>query len=347
MTCYRNEEKPLITYPSLKKPIKLGVTAPSAGLDVKQHFFLEQAIYRMEVKGYEVIVGNTCWTQFKAKSAPAKARAAELNLMFADESIQLIFPPWGGELLIEILEYIDFENIKPKWIMGYSDISVLLLAMTLTTGIATVHGTSLIELRGETADPTTSMWEEVLFTNEGEEIVQYPSEKYEEHGQYDYETEFVFHLTEQTKWKTISNQPMYVKGRFLGGCIDVIRHLIGTPYGDVSQFQKKFINNESIIWYLENCQMNVTDLRRSLVQMKLAGWFTNCSAILFGRSAANESVDDYNIIDVYMELAEELKIPIAYDIDCGHLPPQLTLVNGAYAEVRIYNSGSEVKQRFI
>ena len=337
----------MITYPSLKTPVKVGVAAPSAGLHIKQHFYLEQAIYRLQAKGYEVIVGNTCWTQYKAKSAPAKTRAEELNLMLTDDTIQLIFPPWGGELLIEILEYIDFEKIKPKWVLGYSDTSVLLLSMTLTTGIATAHGPNLIELRGEVSDTTTAMWEKVLFTNRGEEVMQYPSEKFQEFWQHDYETEYVFHLTEQTKWKTISNEPIYVKGRFLGGCIDVIRHLIGTPYGDVLQFQKKFINNEPIIWYFENCQMNVTDLRRSLLQMKLAGWFANCNGVLFGRSAANEPIDDYNIIDVYMELAEELNVPIAYDIDCGHMPPQLTFINGAYGEVRIYNSGSVVKQKFI
>lgn len=337
----------MITYPNLKTPVKVGVTAPSSGLHTKQHFYLEQATYRLEAKGYEVIVGSTCWTQYKAKSASAKTRAEELNLMLTDDTIQLIFPPWGGELLIEILEYIDFKKIKPKWVLGYSDTSVLLLSMTLTTGIATAHGPNLIELRGELSDTTTAMWEKVLFTNRGEEVMQYPSEKFQEFWQHDYETEYVFHLTEQTKWKTISNEPIVVKGRFLGGCIDVIRHLIGTPYGDVLQFQKKFINNEPIIWYFENCQMNVTDLRRSLLQMKLAGWFANCNGVLFGRSAANEPIDDYNIIDVYMELAEELNVPIAYDIDCGHMPPQLTFINGAYGEVRIYNSGSVVKQIFI
>lgn len=338
----------MITYPSLYEPIKIAVTAPSAGLHYDEHSLLERAIYRLKSNGYLVEVGNTCWTQYKAKSAPAKIRATELNAMLADETIQLIFPPWGGELLIEILEYIDFEKMEPKWIIGYSDTSVLLLAITLKTGIATAHGTNLVELRGELSDPTTAMWEKVLYTKVGEEIVQYPSEKYQAEWQHQYETDCVFHLTEQTKWKTISNTPMYVKGRLLGGCVDVIRHLIGTPYGNVQQFQKQYIQNEPIIWYFENCQMNVTDLRRSLVQMKLAGWFDHCSGILFGRSVANEPVGDYHIVDVYMELAEELNIPIAYDIDCGHMPPQLTFINGAYAEVRVYNnSGSMVLQKFI
>ena len=58
--------------------------------------------------------------------------------------------------------------------------------------------------------------------------------------------------------------------------------------------------------------------------MKLAGWFTNCSGIMFGRSQANTAVEKYTVEDVYKELAMELQVPIIYDIDCGHVPPQIT-----------------------
>lgn len=90
-----------------------------------------------------------------------------------------------------------------------------------------------------------------------------------------------------------------------------------------------------MIWYLENCELNTADLRRSLVQMKLAGWFDGCSGILFGRSVANEPVGGYTVEDVYQDLAKEPQIPIIYDIDCGHMPPQVTLINGAWAEVEV------------
>lgn len=336
-----------IIYPVLSSPATIGVTAPSSGLHQLDYSILERAIEKIESKGYKVKVGDTSWTQHKAKSAPAKTRAFELNKMLQDDSIHFIFPPWGGELLIEILEYIEFEKIKPKWILGYSDISVLLMAVTLKTGIATAHGTNIVDLRGRLIDSTTAMFEKVLSTKKGGEVIQYSSDMYQLKWQHENESDYVFHLTEKTKWKTISNTPMYIKGRLLGGCIDVIRHLIGTPYGNVRDFQTQFIQNEPIIWYLENCELHVTDLRRSLVQMKLAGWFDNCSGILFGRSPANQSIEDYHVIDVYMDLAEELGIPIGYDIDCGHLPPQITFVNGAYAEVRIYNSAGMVTQRFI
>ncbi|HIE6520210.1 TPA: LD-carboxypeptidase, partial [Enterococcus faecium] len=85
---------------------------------------------------------------------------------------------------------------------------------------------------------------------------------------------------------------------------------------------------------------------RSLVQMKLAGWFDGSSGIMFGRSAA-EDLLDYKMKDVYEDLSKELKLPILYDIDCGHVPPQLTLINGAYAEVAVEDRKATVLQTFI
>ena len=81
--------------------------------------------------------------------------------------------------MIEILDSVDFDALQPKWIVGYSDISTLLLAVTLKTGIATAHGTNLIDLRGNYSDQTTAMWKSVLETGKGESILQHSSEKYQ------------------------------------------------------------------------------------------------------------------------------------------------------------------------
>lgn len=66
----------------------------------------------MKREGYEVVCGETIWTQNKAKSAPAQVRAAELNQMMQDDQIGIVIPPWGGELLVEILEYIILNILK-------------------------------------------------------------------------------------------------------------------------------------------------------------------------------------------------------------------------------------------
>lgn len=336
----------MIRYPKLKRNARIGVTAPSSGVPSMLHVMFKQSCERMEQRGYEVICGSTVWTQEKAKSAPANVRAAELNEMLKSDDIDLIIPPWGGELLIEILEHVDFSGIKDKWILGYSDTSVLLLAITLKTGMATAHGTNLVDLRGKYSDETTAMWEQVLSTSAGESVLQKSSKKFQEEWQHDNPTPCIFHLTKETNWKTVSGKKESVEGRLLGGCIDVIRHLIGTPFDHVAQFKQQLIPNEPVLWYLENCEMSTTDLRRTLIQMKLAGWFEGCRGILFGRSAANNPVDQYTAEDVYEELARELQIPIIYDVDCGHKPPQITFINGAYAEVEVEDGKGIILQHF-
>ncbi|WP_037284801.1 S66 family peptidase [Saccharibacillus sacchari] len=330
----------MIRYPLLQKGMTIGVTAPSSGVEPSMHDLLKQAIRRMESEGFTVSVGDTIWTQHKAKSAPARLRADELNRMLKDDRIGLVLPPWGGELLVEVLEYIDYEQIGDKWLLGYSDISLLLLAVTLNTGLATAHGTNLVDLRGSVDDETTAKWREALTTPAGGSFEQRSSERYQiewkhrsENAEPDSPDDSVFNLTEPTVWRSVSGSDVGLKGRLLGGCIDVIRHLIGTPYGDVRAFRERHIPGEPVLWYLEDCEMNTADLRRSLVQMKLAGWFENCSGLMFGRSPANMPVGGYTAEDVYRDLSEELSVPVLYDIDCGHMPPQLTLINGAMAQV--------------
>lgn len=334
-------------YPFLEKGTTIGVTAPSSGVKPDLHVLIKQSCERMQLRGFDIRCGDTIWTQDKAKSASIKKRADEFNEMMADENIGLVFPPWGGELLIEILTEINFINIRNKWVLGYSDTSVLLLAITLKTGLATAYGTNLIDLRGEYSDETTAMWEKVLSTKQGESVLQHSSSKHQEKWQHDHPTPCVFHLSEPTIWKSISNKKVEMEGRLIGGCIDVIRHLIGTPFGDVRSFRTKYINDDPILWYFENCEMTTTDLRRSLVQMKLAGWFENCAGIMFGRSAANTPVDNYTVEDVYQDLSKELQIPIVYDIDCGHVPPQMTFINGSYAEVIVEEGKGTVREYFI
>ncbi|PJK16537.1 LD-carboxypeptidase [Chryseomicrobium excrementi] len=337
----------MIRYPQLKERATIGVTAPSSGVRKELHHLLTKAKERFEREGHVLVIGDTVWTQDKAKSAPAMQRAIEFTSMMQNPVIDMVLPPWGGELLIEILEHLDFDLLSEKWVLGYSDTSLLLFAMTLKTGIATAHGANLVDLRGEASDDTTALWKHVLMTQAGDSVEQHSSAKYQREWSHENPTPIIFHLTEQTDWKTVSNAPEQVSGRLLGGCIDIIRNVVGTPFGDVATFQKEYLQDEPILWYFENCDMETTDLRRALVQMKLAGWFANCSGVLFGRSDANGPVDNYTIKEVYADLAEDLGLPVIYDIDCGHVPPQVTLINGAYAEVEVVDGKGKVLQKFI
>lgn len=336
----------MIRYPHLPQNARIGVTAPSSGVPEHLHPVMHQAIRRLEGRGYSLTCGETVWTQHKGKSAPASVRAEEFQRLMTSDHIDLIIPPWGGELLSEILPLLGMEQLPDKWVLGYSDTSVLLLAMTLRTGMATAHGTNLVDLRAEPWDALTAKWEEVLCTGEGGVNVQESSELFQKEWNFDGGEPFRLELTESTRWQTVSGQTEKMEGRLLGGCIDVIRHLAGTPYGDVQRFRERHIPGEPVLWYLENCEMSAIDLRRSLVQLKLAGWFENCAGVLFGRSPAGQPVEGYEQLDAYRDLADELGVSVVYDIDCGHVPPQLTIINGAYAKVEIVDGQGRLEQHF-
>lgn len=335
----------MIRYPD-RKIETIGVTAPSSGVAPDMHDLLKKSIERLEERGFKLTVGDTAWTQKEAKSAPAEARAEELMNMLSNPAIDLVMPPWGGELLVEILEFLDFSKVDLKWILGYSDISMLLLAVTLNTGYATAHGSNFVDLRGPESDDTTAKWLDVLQTKSGESITQVSSEKYQKEWDFENPTPVIFNLTEPTEWKTVSGEAEQFTGRLLGGCIDVIRHLIGTPYGDVNAFRERHIPDEPVVWYLENCEMNVADLKRSLTQMKYAGWFNHISGIVFGRSPANQEISGYTVEKMYEDLSDELGVPIAYDIDLGHIPPQITFVNGAYTTIDVADGKGKVQIEF-
>ncbi|WP_409293334.1 S66 peptidase family protein [Peribacillus sp. SCS-37] len=337
----------MIIYPELKSGDTIAVTAPSSGVPEELHGLLHQACRRLEKKGYGIELGATAWKQEKAKSAPAAVRASELNHLLSAPSVGLILPPWGGELLIEILEYVDFEKITPKWVLGYSDVSLLLLAITLKTGIATAHGTNLVDLRGEFSDSTTAMWEQVLTTKRGSAVSQTSSLLYQKEWNHEHPSPCVFYLSEPAVWKAAGCAEARMQGRLLGGCLDIIRHIAGTPFADIDRFREKHIGHEPILWYFENCEMNCTELRRTLLQLKLTGWFKGISGIMFGRSKANQPVEGYEAADVYLELTQELGVPVVYDIDCGHMPPQMTFINGAWAEVEVSDGKGRVVQKFV
>ena len=101
---------PVIQYPLLTEGATIGITAPSSGVLQEMHEMFKLSCSRMEEKGFQIICGETVWTQNKAKSASAKKRADELHQMMNNDAIHAIIPPWGGELLIEILEYIDLKT---------------------------------------------------------------------------------------------------------------------------------------------------------------------------------------------------------------------------------------------
>ena len=329
----------MIRYP---KPLQLGetigVTALSSGVPEPLHHLVHNAKRQFERRGFHVHVGDTVWTEYKSASTSKATRVTELMAMFKSQDINAIIPPWGGEILLEIMPLINWDEINPKWILGYSDTSTFLFALTVTTGIATAHGPNFVELRSDEWETVASKFMDVLQAPLGSTIEQRSSEIYQSKWQHDAPDDpYVYKLDTPTEWKVVGTEKIELGGRFLGGCLDTIRHLVGTPYGDIASFQKNFLNDEPILWYFENCEMNATDFHRTMLQFVYAGWFENATGIIFGRSPAGQDVKGFTVLDSMKRIKELTGLPIIYDADVGHVPPQITFVNGASGRVTVEN----------
>ncbi len=268
-----------------------------------------------------------------------------------DPEIKAIMPPWGGDLAMEILELMDFECLvqaPPKWFVGFSDLSTIQFPLTTISGWATLHGPNLMQLSSKELDPNTQALWHLLGSERGSLNQQYSSPAFHCEDVDGALTREGLNLTQKTQWKRLdgSTSPLTFSGHLIGGCLEIISRLAGTPYGNLSSFKDKAYE-EGVILYFENVEMLACELTRALLSLRLQGWFNNLSGILIGRSAVAEKSDPdkHNYLDALTTSLADLDIPVLYDVDIGHVPPQLSLINGAIATVQFTENGSFVTQQ--
>jgi len=329
----------------------IAITAPSSGVPPHLHQRLDLAIQQLKNRGYRVREGECLRSQHKNKSACKRLRATELMAFLTDPEVKAIMPPWGGDLAMELLELIDFQKLatlEPKWFVGFSDLSTLHFPLTTLSRWATLHGPNLMDLGARELDPTTQAIWSILENERGTRIKQYSSQAYQiEENQWGPASDEGFNLTKETKWKRLdgATTPVSFEGRLIGGCLDIISRLAGTPYGQLSRF-RELNRQEGIILYFENVEMGPCELTRALLSLRLQGWFNDLAGVLIGRSAALDVTEatQHNYLDALRSALGDLSAPVLYDVDIGHIPPQISLVNGASATVEFTEQGSTVTQ---
>ena len=331
---------------ALNKGDLIGITAPSSGVGGIFLKRLDNAICQLNAMGYECIETKSVRNTYKLTSNTPEQRAEEFMSLYINDKVKAIIPPWGGEFLMDMLPYLDFNRLNkltPKWIMGFSDISTLLFSFSTKCDIATLHGPNSMDFGCSPIDESVLKALKLLG---GENPFEQSNLKLYQKiwPEIDKDYKAPYQLTERVEWKLLGGGTQCsFSGRLIGGCMDTICKLIGTPYEDLRGFLDR--NKEhGFIWYLESCEMNSTDIYRTLWQMKMNGWFENCNGILFGRPDGYSDVKDFNFTDALSHPLGDLDIPIIYDTDIGHLPPQLTLINGAYAAVEYCNGEGKIIQ---
>lgn len=286
--------------PALKAGDTVAITSPAGAVwDADQ---IETFTNILKSFGFNVMQGKTLKEKFGYFAGTDELRANELNEFFADKKIKGIFCMKGGWGCARILDKLNYDVIQknPKVIIGFSDITALLLAITTKTGLITFHG-----------PVGNSGWNDFtknIFTN----VVMATKT-------------FAFPSNPATEDKILTINPGKVSGELVGGNLTVLSALIGSVY--LPAWKNKIL-------FLEEAKEEPYSIDRMLTQLKLCGILNSISGFVFGKCAkclAEEPLKAFTFHEVILQHLQPLKIPAFYGAMIGHIENKLTVPLGISA----------------
>ena len=272
---------------------------------------LDIARESLEALGLRVTIGEHLLDRHGYLAGQDKDRAADINRHFADTSIRAVLPIRGGWGSSRVLPYLDFDVIRrnPKIVLGYSDITALLLAIQAKCGLVTFHGPNGM---GRWDEWSVNWMRRVLF--DGEAVTM---ENVREKG------EFLV----QTENRTQTITPGTARGRLLGGNLTVLTAIIGSPYVPVW---------DDCVLFLEDVGEDIYRVDRMLTTLKLAGVLDRIRGFIWGTCSECEPGEGYGALtfeEVFADHIRPLKVPAWSGAMIGHRTPQFTLAEGVPVEI--------------
>lgn len=329
----------------------IGFPAPSCGCATEPYSTaFEHALEKFQSKGFRTLPGPNARADqgIGISNLPEKC-AREFMDMYLSEETDCLISCGGGELMCEILPYVDFEKLAqatPKWFMGYSDNTNLTFLMATLADTASVYGPCVASFGIEPWHASLNDAIEIL-TGERKSVSSYGL--WEKESLKDAEHPLVpYNLTEKLAMQCfIGREPaesVRFQGRLLGGCLDILVCHVGTRFDRVREFVERY-KEDGIIWFLEACDLNVFGIRRAMWQLEEAGWLQHVKGFLIGRSRNGDPMMNLDNLNAFLEVAGRKSVPVVLDVDLGHMPPMMPVIVGSLGEVSVSENSVSVRMR--
>jgi len=295
-----------ITKPKrLQKGDRIGLVSPASKLPRRSEY--REIVRQIKSMGYKVKVGHNAKKQYGGFAGTDEQRAADLNAMFADDSIDAILPFRGGWGSNRILDLIDFDIIRnnPKILVGFSDITSLLLATYAKTGLVTFHGPVG---KSDWTDYTIRHFDEALTTRD----------------MYTLETPDSDFCETCNDLHVIA--PGKATGRLLGGNLSVLTAMIGSDY---------LPDWKGNLLFVEDIGEDYYRIDRMITQLELSGILDEISGFIFGQCASCEKSgpDSLPLNKVLEDHVKSLGVPAFSGAMFGHISNTITIPEGVMAEM--------------
>ena len=307
----------LIKPPRLKPGSVVGIVSPASATFVREELDIVQDAIR--ALGLVPQLAPHVLDKYGYLAGKDTDRAADINQLFADPKVAAILPIRGGWGCSRILPYLDYQVIQknPKIIVGFSDITALLIAINAKSGLVTFHGPNGLS---SWRTHQTESFRRVLFA--GEKLI---FKNFKDPSDND--------RLMQVKYRIRTINSGKVRGRLIGGNLSVFSTLVGSPY---------LPDLKGAILFLEEIGENIYRIDRFLTHLKLAGVLTQISGFIFGQCPGCTPGSDYGSLTLEQVLSDHIKplnIPAWHGAMIGHVENILTIPIGSQVEINA-NSGT-------
>ncbi len=277
----------------LKKGDKIAIVSPARSITFEE---VHPSIRVLQKSGLEVVLGSHVFSRYNQFAGTDEQRRMDFQQMLDDDSIRAILCSRGGYGSIRIIDRLNFERFieRPKWIIGYSDITVFHAHIHERYKVETLHATMPKNILSDIADDSPGTMINALF---GYRIsYSYPSMPFSREG--------------------------IGEGLLVGGNISILVNLLGS----VSE-----LNTDGKILFLEDVDEYLYHLDRMMISLKRAGKLSRLKGLIVGGlSKMNDNAIPFGKtpVEIVAEAVSEFKYPVCFDFQAGHLDKNLALILG-------------------
>lgn len=314
--------------------LEVRLITPSMSLNEKDKIKISKAKKYFEKIGYNLTLGKYIFDKneyFDCSSI--ENRVEDLTEAFLDKNVRIIICGTGGYNVNQILPYIDYEIIKnnPKIIIGYSDITALLLAIYKKTNLITYYGPMLSGFSSNN-DYTLQYFEKILLQRDciiksSKRLVDYKK------------------INNEMKKVNLKNKGMIpiqngeAIGKIISGNLCTINLLQGTEYMPDCKGSILFIEDDADDFgndvFLLEFDRNLESLLQNINY--------DIKGIVFGRFQLCSNVNVDKLKNCIKNKRKLQNIPIVYGADFGHTNPMFTIPNGGYCKLLVKDNNIELK----
>jgi len=282
-----------MTPPILKPADQIRIISPSGAINPE---YIEGACKLLANLGYQVSEGKYARTEYGRFAGTPEQRIADLQEALDDPEVKAILCSRGGYGISQIIDKIDFSHFieSPKWLIGFSDITILHNAIT-NLGIASIHGIMAKHMTEFPADSEPALRLQKILTGE---------------------------FTSYRIPPQAQNKIGKSEGKLIGGNLSVLMGLRG------SQFD---LNYKNAILFIEDIGEEPYHIDRMLQNLRFSSVLAQLSGLILGQFSDCE--EDPSMMQTLQEMisftVEEYDFPVCFNFPAGHVDYNLPLIMGA------------------